>query len=146
MNFSFIFIFFLPFTTSFQRRPSCIFDVKKYSISSLSTIKQNVDISTKIKHFKKLIRSESILPTSLLCLTGGFIINPSIIGLLQTPSFLISTINTVWIMSGSMIINDIFDIENDKIDHPDRPLIRGNIKKGEAVGFLIGLLFINSHK
>ena len=133
MKFS-IFLWLLPLTRSFQLHSN------KYPVYSLHTVKQNIDIPIKIKHFTQLIRAESILPTSLLCFTGGFIINPSIIGLLQTPSFLISTVNTILIMSSSMIVNDIFDVKNDRIDHPERPLVNGNITILDAIGYLFGLL------
>jgi geranylgeranylglycerol-phosphate geranylgeranyltransferase len=43
-------------------------------------------------------------------------------------------------MSNSMIINDIFDMEIDKINAPTRPLITGELTKIEAVG--ISSLFI----
>jgi len=135
------FLFFLPILqiNAFQLHP------KKYHLDySLETIKKSksidVDISTKFQHFKKLIRSNGILPTSLLCFVGGFIINPSIIGLLQTPSFLVSTINTILIMSSSMIINDIFDINIDRINHSNRPLINGDISRKEAFIYLLGML------
>jgi len=97
-------------------------------------------VKSKSNDFIKLIRPPSILPTSLLCFSGGFMMNPSIIGLLQTPSFLVSTVNTLFIMSSSMVINDIFDIENDRINSPHRPLVTGVISVKEAVWFLIGLL------
>ena len=93
-------------------------------------------------NLQKLIRSESILPTGLLCFTGGFMMNPSILGLLQNPKFMVSTINILFIMSSSMIVNDIFDMDLDKIDHPDRPLVNGGISKNAATGYLFGFLFI----
>jgi len=98
--------------------------------------------TNKIGHFQKLIRVESILPTSLLCFTGGFIMNPSITGLLQSPKYLVSTLNTVLIMSSSMIVNDIFDMNLDKIDHPDRPLVTGCISRNTAIVYFLGLLSI----
>ena len=128
--------FLLPIICAFTLYP-----VKKMHISSyIYTTKKSVDFSTKIKHFNKLIRSESILSTSLLCFTGGFIINPSLITLFTTPSFIISTINTITIMSSSMIINDIFDIETDKLNSPTRPLVNGDVSKKEAFVYLFGLL------
>jgi len=99
-------------------------------------------MSTDVVNLQKLIRSESILPTSLLCLTGGFMMNPSIVGLLQNPKFMVSTVNILFIMSSSMIVNDIFDMNLDKIDHPDRPLVNGCISKNAATGYLFGFLFI----
>lgn len=127
--------------------------VKKHPVpvQPLYMVKKDVD---KIRGFQQLIRPPSILPTSLLCFSGGFMMNPSILGLLQTPSFIISTVNTILIMSSSMVINDIFDIENDRINSPHRPLVTGDISVKEAVWFLIGLLslteflnvrFLSSH-
>ena len=129
-----IFILFLPYIYAFQKCP------KYSSIPPIYTTKKSEDFSTKFVYFQKLIRAESILPTSLICFTGGFIMNPSVIGLLQTPSFLISTVNILAIMSSSMIVNDICDRKLDIIDHPDRPLVNGDISIIEAFGFLFGLL------
>jgi 4-hydroxybenzoate polyprenyltransferase len=133
MQLSFIF-FCLPFTTAFQ------FHSNKIPNYSLHTVKKKIDIPNKINHFAKLIRSESILPTSLLCFTGGFIMNPSIIDLIKNHRYIVSTINTILIMSSSMIVNDIFDIELDRLDHPNRPLVNGDIKIVDAIGYLFGLL------
>jgi geranylgeranylglycerol-phosphate geranylgeranyltransferase len=66
--------------------------------------------------------------------------NPSIIDLIQNHRYIVSTINTILIMSSSMIVNDIFDIELDKIDHPNRPLVNGDIKIVDGIGYLFGLL------
>jgi 4-hydroxybenzoate polyprenyltransferase len=141
-----LFLFFLPIlqVNAFQLQP------KKYIPNySLETIKKqksiDVSISTKFQHFKKIIRSNGILPTSLLCFVGGFIINPSIIGLLQTPSFLVSTINIILIMSSSMIMNDIFDINADRINHSNRPLVNGDISRKEAFIYLLGMLALTEY-
>jgi 4-hydroxybenzoate polyprenyltransferase len=83
--------------------------------------------------FLRLIRYQSILPTTLLSFTGGRLLAPSFTHLLHSPSFIVATVNTLLIMSGSMVINDIFDVEIDKINHPHRPLITGDITKTEAI-------------
>ena len=132
MKFNIIFLL-MPFVHSFQITP-------KPSLIQ-SSIAMSIQ-TTEMMHFRKLIRSESILPTSLLCFTGGFMMNPSVIGLLQNPRFLVSTVNILFIMSSSMIVNDIFDMNLDKIDHPDRPLVNGGISKNTATGYLLGFLFI----
>jgi len=124
---------------------SCAFSMRKHTFQPLYTVKKERDTFTKIRGFQKLIRSESILPTSLLCFSGGFIVNPSIIGLLQTPSFIVSTVNTLLIMSSSMIVNDIFDIENDRINSPHRVLVTGDVSIREAFMYLIGLLSLTEY-
>jgi geranylgeranylglycerol-phosphate geranylgeranyltransferase len=99
-------------------------------------------IQRKISSMITLIRPQNILPTSVLCFSGGWIMNPSFVNLIQTKSFAIATLNTLLIMSCSMVLNDLFDIEVDKINNPTRPLITGEITKKEAILLSLGLLSI----
>lgn len=87
----------------------------------------------KIDGFLQLIRAKNIIPCFFLNFSGGFMMEPSIIALLHNTNFIISSIITSLIMSTSMIINDLFDIEIDKINNKDRPLITGIITKKEAI-------------
>jgi 4-hydroxybenzoate polyprenyltransferase len=106
-------------------------------------------IKTKVGGFVKIIRPQNIIPTLFLCFTGGWIVNPSIKNLLSSPTFIVSSFNAVSVMSSSMIINDIFDIEIDKINNPTRPLVTGEITKTDAIlynCFLVGLTEILSFK
>lgn len=129
-----ILFFLLPIISAFQKY------LTRSPISIIYTTKKSDDFSTKFIHFKQLIRSESILPTSLLCFTGGFIMNPSIIDLIKNHRYIVSTINTILIMSSSMIVNDIFDMNLDQIDHPNRPLVNGDIKIVDGIIYLLVLL------
>ena len=90
--------------------------------------------------FLKIIRSNCIAPTLLLSFTGGWIMNPSFMNLLHSPNFITSTIITNLIMSASMILNDIYDINIDKINNPNRPLITGEVSKKEAYLYIFLLL------
>jgi geranylgeranylglycerol-phosphate geranylgeranyltransferase len=96
----------------------------------------------KINHLIQLIRPNNIVPTGLLFFTSGFIINPSIKNLLQNPSFIVSMIDTILIMSYSMVINDLFDVQVDKINNPNRPFVNGDVKIWEGLLFSIILLSI----
>jgi geranylgeranylglycerol-phosphate geranylgeranyltransferase len=89
----------------------------------------------KMKSIAKIIRIETTFPTLLLCFTGGWITNPSLYNLLTSPTFLLSSINTIFVMYISMIINDIFDLEVDKYNNPSRPLVTGDINVKEAIGY-----------
>ena len=53
---------------------------------------------------------------------------------------IISTINTILIMSSSIIINDLYDINIDKINNPNRPLVSGVVSKTEAIIYTLSLL------
>jgi geranylgeranylglycerol-phosphate geranylgeranyltransferase len=96
------------------------------------------DVKRKLTGTFKIIRPNNIIPTTLLCATGGWISNPSFIGLFKTPTFYISTLVTLLVMSASMVINDIFDYPVDKINSPTRPLITGELSIKEAIGLTVG--------
>jgi geranylgeranylglycerol-phosphate geranylgeranyltransferase len=102
--------------------------------------KNNNKINNKWNGFLHIIRANNIIPTFFLCLSGGWIINPSIHNLFHSTSFIISTINTILIMSSSMIINDLYDINIDKINNPNRPLVTGVVSKTEAIMYAVSLL------
>jgi geranylgeranylglycerol-phosphate geranylgeranyltransferase len=96
---------------------------------------------SKIESIKKIIRIESTIPTLLLCFSGGWIRNPVLTYLFTSKTFLVSSINTVFVMYVSMIINDIFDLELDKHNDPTRPLVTGEIKVKEAIAYTLLLTF-----
>jgi geranylgeranylglycerol-phosphate geranylgeranyltransferase len=93
----------------------------------------------KFESILELIRVNHIPPTLFLCFSGAFIINPSLSNLLQ-PSFIVSTLDIILLMSASMVINDIYDIETDKINKPHRPIVTGAITKIEAINIAFILL------
>lgn len=87
---------------------------------------------TKLQSFLKLMRVKSIPPTFLLCFSGGWIMNPSLPILMKSIPFMVSIINTLLITSASMVINDIYDVEIDRINSPHRPLVNGAVTIKEA--------------
>jgi len=103
---------------------------------------KNFNIVTKVNSISKLIRSVNILPTLFLTFSGGWIIEPSIKTLLYSSQFISVNIISLLAMSLSMVINDIYDIDLDKINNPSRPLITGEITKKEAILFSLVLLCI----
>lgn len=93
--------------------------------------------SNKVTAYLKLIRYENILPTMILSFSGNFISSQNkFIFLNNIPS----TIVTILIMSYSMIINDVFDINIDKINNPKRPLVTGEISLYEALSLMVIIL------
>ena len=93
----------------------------------------------KISDYLSLIRYKNILPTALLNLSGGWIMNPST-DIFSSEPFLISILNTILIMSSSMVLNDIWDIKVDKINNSQRPLVTGKISIQNAIYLSITLL------
>jgi len=95
----------------------------------------------KINGLVKLIRPKSIFPTLLLNFSGGWIMNPSFNNLIHSTSFIVATINTILVLMGSMVINDVYDYKIDKVNNPSRPIASGQVKIYEAVSlslFLVG--------
>jgi heme O synthase-like polyprenyltransferase len=110
MFFNLIFLLYLTNINSFIKIKSYDLSFKKSnSISIYCNNKLKEKIIDKSKNYLKLIRSKNILPTLLLSFTGGWITNPSIYNLLRSKTFITSTIITQFIMSSSMIMNDIYD-------------------------------------
>lgn len=120
-------------------------DIPDTDIGVVPVIKKS--IVNKTKSFFKIIRYKNIMPTLLLSFSGGVIINPSY-NLFHSSKFIISSIITVLIMSCSMIINDVFDVNIDRINNKSRPLVTGEITMREAKIYIILLLslteFLNS--
>ena len=99
-------------------------------------------IQKKTSGFKKIIRTENIVPTVLLSMSSGFIMLPNVVKLFKSIPFMVSVTITLLIMTNSMIINDIFDMKVDKINTPSRPLITGELTKREAFGISAAFMII----
>lgn len=108
----------------------------------LSKVKQpSNNFDKKIDGLIKLIRPKSILPTTLLIFSGGWMLNPSLYNLIHSKTFICSSACILLTLMGSMVINDICDVSIDKINNPERPIPSGQVKVYEAVIldlFLIG--------
>jgi geranylgeranylglycerol-phosphate geranylgeranyltransferase len=160
--FSWAMIVFLPFSKSFihptkgifnqspivpvlhpRRRPLLVHDESPYQPESAPKKTILSKLTKKTGSLLKLIRYENLFPTLLLSFTGGWLMQPSLYSLFHCSSFLAATLNTLLIMSTSMVINDLFDIPIDKINHPERPLVTGEVSKVEAVAFSSALLGIS---
>jgi geranylgeranylglycerol-phosphate geranylgeranyltransferase len=94
----------------------------------------------KLKSVSKLIRSQNISPTIALNIAGGYIMNPSCLGLIKKPAFLASVLITQSVMASCMILNDIHDLPIDRINNPERPLVTGEISVLGAKRLVFGLL------
>jgi len=128
-------------------KPNINLNVNLNEIScSQNDLNTNITISKytiqdKITGLSNLIRPVNILPTLFLTLFGGWVVHPSYT-LFVSPNFVITMIITVIIMSTSMVLNDIYDVEIDKQNNPTRPLITGVITLQEAISLAGSLLCI----
>ncbi len=94
--------------------------------------------------FLKLMRPVNAVMASLGTIIGGIISFGSFRALYDIDIYFAMLTVFLVLMAGN-IMNDYFDIEVDKINHPDRPLASGKIKKDDAlilaiVFFIFGYL------
>lgn len=115
----------------------------------------NLEITkpNKINSYCKLLRTNSIFPTFLLNVLGGWLTIPSYQLFLNKNFWLFSFI-TQLTMLNSMVINDLFDLKIDLINNAKRPLVNKEITIKEAqclylnigvVTHLISTIFFRQH-
>lgn len=94
----------------------------------------------KFFYYIKLIRPLNCLITAIVVLVGGAISSSQ--NSIKINLILASVVAAIVAASGN-VINDMFDIEIDKIAHPDRPLASGKLKIIEAKIFYMVLITIS---
>jgi len=99
-------------------------------------------VKKKANGFFRIIRPVNIVPTLVLCSTGGYIMNPGV-NLFKSQNFIVSNVIVLLIMFNSMIINDMFDIHTDKINNPDRPLVTGEISIKDSLFLSLSMFIIS---
>ena len=98
----------------------------------------------KIIDFIKLVRYKNLVIIILVqSATKFFLINPYVKDpTLTNLDFIIFLFSLLTIVAGGYIINDIYDIENDKINKPEKRIIDLKIKKSFALKAYYSLNFI----
>lgn len=93
----------------------------------------------KIYSYIKLIRPLNCLITALVVIVGGIISS-------ESSSFdnilILASVTAAFAAASGNVINDYFDIEIDKISHPDRPLAAGKIMPSNAIKFYSILVLV----
>ena len=99
----------------------------------------------KIQEWLRLSRlPKNIISSSLLTLVGAYVAHPDTWMIwIISPPFWAAYAMIQCIMTSSMIINDIYDLELDRHQHPNRPLVLGTITKNEAIISVWTLLSIS---
>ncbi len=95
----------------------------------------------KIYNYIKLVRPLNCFITALVVFVGGIISlkDNTIDGILLFASF-----TAAIVAASGNVINDYFDIDIDKIAHPQRPLAAGKINPAGALTFYSFLVFISA--
>lgn len=113
-----------------------------YNIQKQNHLTMSMERKTDNIALLKMIRPSNIIPTFMLSFMGGWIVNPDI-KLLLAKRFWISAIITQLVMSGSMVINDIYDIDVDRKNNPLRPLPSGKVSI-QSASIFTGILFLSA--
>src|SRR6056297_1863155 len=99
-------------------------------------------------HFFKLIRWKNLILIALVqylvkyALLLPFYESYQVTTTLSTLAFTLLVIATVCIAAGGYIINDIYDIETDKVNKPDKVIINKHISEKNALNLFIILNII----
>lgn len=99
-------------------------------------------------HFFKLIRWKNLIMIALVqylvkyALLLPFYESYQVITTLSTLAFTLLVIATVCIAAGGYVINDIYDIETDLVNKPDRVIINKHISEKSALNLFIVLNII----
>ena len=99
----------------------------------------------KIQEWLRLSRlPKNIVSSTLLALVGAYVAHPDTWMIwITSPPFWAAYVMIQCITASSMIINDIYDLELDRHQHPDRPLVLGTITMNEAFISVWGMLSIS---
>jgi geranylgeranylglycerol-phosphate geranylgeranyltransferase len=83
----------------------------------------------KIFYYIKIIRPLNCFITSLVVLVGGIISSDNFsLGI----NLISASILAALVAASGNVINDVYDVEIDRIVHPERPLANGNLKIADA--------------
>ncbi|RLF62565.1 MAG: hypothetical protein DRN33_05455 [Thermoplasmata archaeon] len=88
--------------------------------------------------FLELVRPLTVILGMMGVFAGG------ILGGLQfvSPDLILAMIVAAFMIAGSMALNDYFDMEVDKISHPDRPIPSGRLSPKEGLQFAYMSFFV----
>lgn len=95
-----------------------------------------MNLSKKINAFIKIIRPINIVITFFVVTVAILITQESEI---EFYKIILASLAAALVAASGNIINDIYDIETDKISHPERILVKGLISKKAAIYFYIFL-------
>lgn len=95
-----------------------------------------MNLSEKIISFVKITRPLNVILTFFVVVVAVFITSGKEV---DPITIFISALSAALVTAAGNIINDIYDIETDRVSHPERILVKGLLSKKEAIIFYIVL-------
>ncbi|MBC7091004.1 MAG: UbiA family prenyltransferase [Nitrososphaeria archaeon] len=93
----------------------------------------------RVRHYVRIVRPKNSIMIGIAVIIGIILTDPKQILSIKT---VYGFLTGFFISCYSMIVNDIYDIEVDRINNMDRPLAKGEITVKSALAYSISLLFI----
>lgn len=94
----------------------------------------------------RLVRAGNLAVSFVGTLVGGLVARGA--GISVPPSLWLALglagLSTAFVTAGGNVLNDLLDLEGDRINHPDRPLVTGEISVGTARGLATALFVLGA--
>ena len=94
----------------------------------------NRTMSTRLNAYLTLIRPPNTLMIGLAVVIGEAIGLGKLPGIVEA---IFGFLTASLMMAGTMVANDVYDVEIDKVNSPQRPLASGTVKTGKAVALAV---------
>ena len=91
----------------------------------------------------RLVRPVNLGVSFVGTIVGGLVARGQ--GVFVSPTlwayFVLAALSTACVTAAGNVLNDILDLEGDRTNHPDRPLVTGEVSVDTAKGLVVGLFF-----
>ncbi len=89
----------------------------------------------------RLVRAGNVVVSFVGTIVGGLVARAAGVGL--APSLWVALVlagaSTAFVTAGGNVLNDVLDVEGDRVNHPDRPLVTGAVSVPAARALTAGL-------
>ena len=100
-------------------------------------------MANKILASFELMRMKNILLASIATPVGALLALGDFSSIIEYPEVIFATTSVLFFMGAGNAMNDLRDIEIDRIAHPNRPLARDALSEKEAKGLMISLALLS---
>ncbi|CAN0165033.1 unnamed protein product [Ectocarpus sp. 12 AP-2014] len=114
-------------------------DTTRADIPPMATTERKEKKSPNLSAYWEILRPNNIPASFGLVAAGALVASHTAVALLE-PKVLLTAFAAAAVSVGSCVLNDWFDIELDRVNEPERPLVTGEVVPVHALG--IGVAFL----
>jgi geranylgeranylglycerol-phosphate geranylgeranyltransferase len=109
-----------------------------------TTVKRAARPSARVHPALRLVRAGNLGVSFIGTVVGGLVARGAGISLPSSlwVALVLAGLSTSFVTAGGNVLNDLLDLEGDRTNHPDRPLVTGEISVGTARGLAAGLFVL----